>query len=123
MQPRSGLDGVRIARVSVRRATRSCGGADMQGLERVLHLLEAAAGAMRQAEAGIRSGLLDEAFELRRQASLLKREIACMMRAVDGCAALCRGLSLRLGCAAPAYTPQGLPAAAAPGSGECELLG
>jgi hypothetical protein len=95
----------------------------MAGLERALKLLEATAADMRQAEAEVRSESPDDPTEMRREIALLKREIAGMMRVVDGCAALCRGLSIRLGCTTLAYTPQGRTVTAPAVSAACELQG
>jgi len=123
MQQRPACEHIRMARANVRRATQMCGAANRKALERALQLLESAAGEMRQAEAGVRSGRPNDPAGVRRESALLKRETAVMMRAIDGCAAVCRGLSMRLGCTAPAYTPQGRPAAAPPSSAACELRG
>jgi hypothetical protein len=92
-------------------------------LEQTLRLLEAAAAAMRQAEMEVRAGMLSDPAGLRRETVLLKREIAVMLRVVDGCAALCRGYSMRLGSRALAYTPQGRAIAARPSASACELQG
>jgi hypothetical protein len=123
MQPRPASEHIRIARANVGLATQVCGAAYKTAVERAFNLLETAAAEMREAEAEVRSGLPIDSAELRRETALLKREIAVMMRVIDGCAALCRGLSMRLGCTALAYTPQGRPVAARPSSAACELQG
>ena len=123
MQPWSVSKGIRVARANVQLATQICGGADKEGLRQVLHLLGAATREMRRAETAARSGLVVGQEELSRETALLKREIACMMRAVDGCASLCRGLSVRLGGTAPAYTPRGCVGAPSPSGRACKLLG
>ncbi len=112
MQKRPAPECVRIARANVRLATQICGAADMASLERALNLLEATASAMRQAEAEVRSGSPNDPGGLRRETGLLKREIAGMLRVMDGCAAVCRSLSMRRGCTALEYTAQGRAALA-----------
>ncbi|HUP04080.1 MAG TPA: hypothetical protein VMU19_08825 [Bryobacteraceae bacterium] len=119
---RKALEGILFARVNVRMATEMCGGADLNGLERVRNLLESAALWMRQAELDLASGA-PGSKELRRESASLKREVACLMRAVDGCTALYRGLSVRLSGAAPGYAPQGCATPAAGSAGACELVG
>jgi|SRR5271157_6357564 len=123
MQQRPASENIRIARANVRLATQICGTADMTALERAFNLLETAAVEMRQAETAIRSGLPNDPAGLCRETALFKREIAVLMRAIDGCAALCRGLSIRLGCTALAYTPQGRAVAAPPSCTARELRG
>jgi hypothetical protein len=114
---------VQIARANVRLATQVCGTADRASLERTLNLLETTAAPLRQAEAELRSGPLHDPAGLRREIALLKREITGMLRIIDGCAAVCRGLSMRLGGTALAYTPQGRMVIAPSSSAACELQG
>jgi len=114
---------VQNARANVRLATQVCGTADMASLERTLNLLETTDAVLRQAEAGVRSGSPHDPAGLRRETVLLKREIAGMLRVIDGCAAVCRSLSMRLGGTALEYTPQGRVVAAPPSSAACELQG
>jgi len=121
MQRRPASDCVRMARANIRLATQVCGAADMPRLQRALRLLETAAAEMRQAEAEVRSGILVDPRGLRRETALLKREIAAMMRVIDGCAALRRGLCAWLGCTGLTYTPQGRAVAAPPSSAACEM--
>lgn len=123
MPPRSAFDSVRIARANVRLAAQVCATAVLDDLQRAIDLLETSAVAMRQAEADLRARKPANPAELRRETSLLKREIASLLRVIDGCAALCRSLSLRLGCTGAAYTPQGREAAAPPSSAACGLQG
>jgi len=103
---------IRAARANLQLATQICGRADLARLQRALNLLETTASEMRLAEAAVRSGISNERGELRREAELMKREVACLVRVVDGCAALYRGRSIRLGCTALTYTPQGRAATA-----------
>jgi hypothetical protein len=121
MQRRPASDCVRIARANIRLAAQICGAADMTRLQRALDFLEAAAAGMRRAEAEARSGMPEDPAGLRREIALLKREIAGMMRVIDGCAALHRGLCVRLGCTALTYTPQGRAVAALPSAVACEM--
>jgi hypothetical protein len=122
MERQAASDCVRTVRANVRQATRMCGAADTAGLRRAIGLLEAAAAEMRRAEADARRGMPGDAAELRRETALLKREIACMMRVIDGCAALGRGLSLRLSGAALGYTCQGRTILAT-SAAACEMQG
>ena len=103
---------IRAARANLRLAAQICATADLAGLQRALNLLETTAFEMRLAEAAVRSGLSNERGELRHEAALMKREVACLVRVVDGCAALYRGRSVRLGCTTLTYTPQGRAATA-----------
>jgi hypothetical protein len=123
MQRQGVSDRVRMARAIVRQATRICGAADTACLQSAIDLLEAAAGAMRLAEAEAGPGILEDPTELRGETALLKREIAGMMRVIDGCAALRRGLSVRLGGTTLTYTPQGRAVAAPRSAAACEMQG
>lgn len=123
MQRRPASDCVGIARANIRLATQICGTADLARLQQALDLLEAAATQMRQAEAEARSRMPKDPAGLRLETALLKREIAGMMRVIDGCAALRRGLCVRLGCTALTYTPQGRAVAAPPSAAACEMQG
>lgn len=123
MARRSASDCVRTARANVRLAAQTCGAADMDALRRSIDLLETGAAAMREAEAEVHAGMTDNPAELGAETSELKREIASLLRVVDGCAALCRGLSVRFGCTGSAYTPLGSAVAAPPRSTACELQG
>ena len=120
---RAVYDGIRLARRNIGLATRICGGTDTGDMQRIVHLLEAAVCAIRQAEAEARSGPVNNSGELRREVMLLKREVACMMRAIDGCSALYRGISVRLGRTTPSYAPPGVQATVAPANQASELLG
>jgi len=113
---------MRNARANIRMATRTCGGADLSRLRRILELLQATAGEMHLAEGALRSGTSNDPVELRREATMLKRETACLLRAIDGCAALHRGLSVRLGCSPLTYTPYGRSAAPVVAAA-CEMQG
>jgi hypothetical protein len=95
----------------------------MNGMERVFRLLETAVAEMRHAEAEVRSAMPTDRVELDREIALLKREIACVMRVIDGCAALYRGLAVRLGVASPSYTRMGNSVTPSPFATACELQG
>jgi hypothetical protein len=116
-------DRVRTARANVQLAAQICRGADLSGLQRALNLLETTVAEMREAEAEVHSGVPNDATELRRETELLKREIEGIMRVIDGCAAMCRGLSMRLGLTSLAYTPKGVSVAPSPSAAACELQG
>ena len=116
-------DCVRMVRANVRQATRMCGAADPARLQGAIDLLEVAAAGMRRAEAEARSNMPGDPAELRRESALLKREIASMTRVIDGCAALRRGLGVRLGGAALTYTSQGRTVTAPPSAAACEMQG
>ncbi len=116
-------DCVRTARANVRLAAQICAGADLTALQRARNLLETTVVEMLQAEAEVRAMMPDDCAELRREIALLKREIAGVMRVVDGCAALCRGLSMRLGLTPLAYTPVGSSVAPSSPAAVCELHG
>jgi hypothetical protein len=123
MQRRTAFDCVRVARANVRRAAQVCAAADRESLQGALHLLEGAAAGMYQAEAEVRSGMPSDPAPLRREIAMLKRETSGMMRVIDGCAAVCRGLAVRRGCTAPGYTSQGRAAAAPSAGAACEIQG
>jgi hypothetical protein len=123
MQPKAALGHMRAARRNVRSAIQICGTADLTELQRALDLLTATASEMRLAEAAILTEKPGEPGELRREAALLKREVACLMRVIDGCAALHRGLSVRLGCTALTYSPQGRTIATSADAAACEMQG
>src|SRR5580658_2262419 len=97
---------MRTARANIRRAIQICGTADLTRLQSALNLLQATVSEMHRAEAAVQSVKLNQRAELWREAALLKREVGCMMRVVDGCAALHRGLAVRLGCTGTADSPQ-----------------
>ena len=101
---------IRAARAKVRSATAICGTAEIRGLQDVINLLEVAAAEMVLAESAVRAGMLDQADILRQETVLLNVMIACMMTIVDGCAALHRGLAVRLGCASVSYLSRGAAA-------------
>ena len=122
MTPAGATDRIRSARANLRAALGNCGKTEPRALERVLQLLQQAAGEMRLAEAEIRAGRTAGIVEIRRESAALKREIACMMRAIDGCAALYRGLSVRLEGAPLAYTCQGRTIPPRPAA-TCEMRG
>jgi hypothetical protein len=123
MRPKPALGHMRAARGNVRSAIQICGTADLTELRRALDLLTATASEMRLAEAAILTDKPGEPGELRREAALLKREVACLMRVIDGCAALYRGLSVRLGCAALTYSPQGRAIENSSAAAACEMQG
>jgi hypothetical protein len=123
VQPKPALGHMRAARRSVRSAIQICGTADLTELRRALDLLTATATEMRLAEAAILTDKPGEPGELRREAALLKREVACLMRVIDGCAALHRGLSIRLGCTALTYSPQGRTIENSSTAAACEMQG
>jgi hypothetical protein len=114
---------LRVARTNIRLASQSCTAPDLASLQRAIHLLETAADAMRQVEREVRSAAPPDSSALWREAAMLKREVAGMMRVIDGCAALWRGLSVRLGCTALTYTPRGHAIAASPSAAACEMQG
>ncbi|MGA2648591.1 MAG: hypothetical protein ABSF15_28240 [Candidatus Sulfotelmatobacter sp.] len=116
-------DCVRAARASLRLSAQICGGADINELHRAFQLLETSVTEMRQADAEVRHGIPDDCAELRREIALLKREIAGTMRVADGCAALYRGASMRLGLTSLTYAPKGNSVAPPPSTGACELQG
>lgn len=122
MRHRLASEHIVAARVNIRQATQICGAANAARLQRVLEFLKASAMEMRQAEAAVRAGLLSET-EVRRENALLQREIACMMRAMDGCAALQRSRAVRLGCAPLTYSPQGRLVTTSPSTTACEMQG
>jgi hypothetical protein len=107
MQAQGPSERIRSARANVRLATQICGTVDLPGLQHAIHLLEDAAAEMGHAESSIRQDMPDGRDTLRHEAALLKSEIARMVRVIDGCASLYRGLSVRLGCTALTYTSQG----------------
>jgi hypothetical protein len=123
MRQPAAVDCVRIARENISLAIQACGVADTAHLLRAAGFLEVAVAHVRQAEERVCSAIPSDSTTLRRETILLKRRIAIMMRVIDSCAALRRGLSVRLGCTASAYTPQGRPAAAPPPAAACEMQG
>jgi hypothetical protein len=124
MMPRQpASDYVRVARTNISLAVKACGVADEAHIRRALAFLETAVAEIRHAEAGVRSAAFGDPAKLRRETLLLKRDIAIMLRVIDGCASLRRGLALRLGCSAPAYTPQGHSAAPPLPPSACEMQG
>jgi hypothetical protein len=123
MKRTAAIDCVRTARESISLAIRACGAADTAHLNRAVGLLEAAVINVRQAEAEIRASVPLDPAKLRRETNLLKRQTAIMMRVIDGCAALRRGLSARLGDPDPAYTPQGRPVVTPPSAAAFEMQG
>ena len=123
MSRRTASDCVHSARANVHLATKACGAAEMSQLQRGLQLLETAAADILEAAAGIRSSMPKDPAALRLEITLMKREIAGMMRVIDGCAAVCRGLSVQLGCTALSYTPQGHAVATPSTTTACGLQG
>ena len=116
-------DRVRAARADLRQLVRLCGAADINQLHRAFELLETTVAKMRQADADVRESMPDDCADLRREVALLKREIAGMMHVVDGCAALYRGVSMRLGLTSLTYAPKGSSVAQVPSAAACELQG
>ncbi|SPE23318.1 hypothetical protein SBA3_1010033 [Candidatus Sulfopaludibacter sp. SbA3] len=116
-------ESIRGARANIHLAAQICAAADFASLRQSIDLLEAAADAVRQAEDEVRAGVPRDPAEIRRQILLLKQEIASLMRVIDGCASVCRGLSLRLSGNAIAYTPQGRESALVPSAAACEVQG
>ena len=123
MKRTSAIDCVRTARESISLAIRACGAADTAHLRRAVDFLETAVTNLRQAEEQIRASMPLDSEKLRRETMLLKRQTAIMMRVIDGSAALHRGLSVRLGDTAPAYTHEGRPVGARPAVAACEMQG
>ena len=133
MQPSLASGHIRTARATIRLATQICGAADLTALQRALNLLQTTVPEMRLAEAALRAANLNERVEVQREAALLKREVACLMRVIDGCAALYRGLGIRLGCSGLSYSPQSYSCqsyscrprslAAPAGEAACEMQG
>ena len=116
-------DRIRNARACVLAATAACAAADLAQLQRALRLLEGAAAEIGLAEREIRAANPACSSELRAESRLLKREVGRILRVVDGCAATCRGLSVRLFDAPLSYTSQGAIVAVGARSGACELQG
>jgi len=116
-------DRVRAARANLRLSAQLCGGADISDLHRAFNLLETSVAEMRQAGAEVRHGIPDDCAEFLREIALLKHEIAGTMRVVDGCAALYRGVSMRLGLTSLTYAPKGSSVAQVPSAAACELQG
>jgi hypothetical protein len=123
MQRAAAIECVRIARESVSLAVRACAAADTAHLHRAIVFLETAVLSVRQAEEAIRASVPLDSAKLRGETILLKRQTAIMMRVIDGCASLRRGLSVRLGAAGSAYTPQGRAAGEPPPAAACEMQG
>ena len=123
MSPATASEHIGAARAKLQLATQLCGAADLAVLQRILGLLEATRSDMHLAEDAVRSGAFLDRLELQREAAVLKRDIACMMRVVDGCAALHRGLSVQLGGTASAYTAQGRQIPAEHSTAACEMQG
>jgi len=113
---------VRAARVALRQAIQTCGSADLAGLQRAVRLLETVAGEMQFAEAAVQSSSPGDPAGLRLETSQLKTEVAWALRVIDGCAALHRGLSIRLVGSTSGYTAQG-HAVAASSAASCEMQG
>jgi hypothetical protein len=101
---------VSAARANIRRAMKFCATPELAGLHSALDLLQISVSEMRAVEAELRAGPAGSGDGVRRETVLLKREIACLVRVVDGCAALYRGLSVQLGCESATYTAQGCAA-------------
>lgn len=127
MQRKQAGGHIRTARANIRLATQICGTADLTQLQRVLDILEATVSEMHLAEAAVSAGKLNEPDELQRETAFLRREVACLMRVIDGCAALHRGLGIRLGCTGLTYSPQAYSAqgrsVAAHAAAACEMQG
>ncbi len=123
MQGRPAAERIRFARATISQASQVCRGADLSHLQLALDLLESAVSEMREAEAAVRSGHAGDRAALCRETAQLKREVSGIMRVIDGCAALCRGLSLRLGCAPLSYTPQGRAMSVSPSRAACQVQG
>jgi hypothetical protein len=123
VRPKPALGHMRAARGNVRSAIQICGTADLTELQRTLDFLTVTASEMRLAETAILTEKPGEPGELRREAALLKREVACLMRVIDGCASLHRGLSVRLGCTALTYSPQGRSIETSSSAAACEMQG
>jgi hypothetical protein len=121
MRRPAAIDCVRAARENISLAIQACGAADAAHLRRSIGFLETAVTDMRRAEAQVGASTPSDSAKLGREVILLKRQIAIMMRVIDGCASLRRGLSVRLGCAASAYTRQGRPAEAPSPAAACEM--
>jgi len=120
--PRRPSDCVRDARANLRLASQISARVDLSGMQRAFNLLETSIAAMRQAEAEVSGEMPDDCAKLRVEIALLKREITGMMRAVDGCASMCRGLSVQLGLTSLAYTSRGSSVPTSPATA-CELQG
>jgi len=116
-------DRVRNARACILAAAHACTAPDLVQLERALHLLESAAAEIRDAETAHRGATPADTAELKKQITLMKRELAALMRVIDGCAAICRGLSVRRGGTSLAYTAQGRELATLRSQTACELHG
>ena len=124
---------IRTARANIRLAAQMCGTADLNRLQQALELLQTTASEMQLAETGVRSGLVSDRGEVQREeiqreevqreTALLRREVACLMRVIDGCAALNRGLGMRLGCTALTYTPGGYAGSTPFSTSACEMQG
>jgi hypothetical protein len=123
MRPPTASEHIGAARAKLQLAIQLSGAADLAVLQHILDLMEATKSEMYLAEAAIRQGAPDERTQLRREAALLQREIGSMMRVVDGCAALHRGLSVQFGATSSSYTSQGRPVPAALISAACEMQG
>jgi hypothetical protein len=123
MQGRPAAECIHFARANIRQASQVCRGADLSRLQLALNLLESAAVEMRKAEADVRSGHPGDRDALCRETAQLKREVSAIMRMIDGCAAVCRGLSVRLGCTPLSYTPEGRAVPASAPLAACQLQG
>lgn len=111
---------IQRAQAQVHRALAEWNGADLARANQCRELLAAAASDLREASGELAASRGYLPIDARRALMDLKCDARRMTHVVDACAALARGLALRLGVADPNYDAQGL--ATEPGSRPREVV-
>jgi len=101
------IDRINHARTCVQRAIEDWNGADLTQVAAVQKLLEESLAELDQVPDRLRGTGAGVDRDLHSRVSGLKQDIVCLVRMIDTCSAFYRGLAVRLGDCAPAYTAAG----------------
>jgi hypothetical protein len=107
----------------LRQAREACQSANLARLVETLDMLQSAATEFSAWTAQVRSEPRVVTVSQRSELTRVKREAASLLRLVDACAAVQRGLAARSGAMAVAYSPSGSAPIAASGSSAYDMQG
>ena len=107
MNSRRALESLSDARARVREALQAWDASDVSAIERCNAMVEGAAAGLREIQSALAAERPFAVREARAILADLERDAKRMWRIVDACQAFQRGLELRLGEPAPAYSASG----------------
>ena len=123
MPPAAGVHTLERTLQRLRQAREACRTASLPHLVEAVSILRTASAEFEAWAEQVRRSPKTEAFPLRSELARVKREVASLLRLVDACAAVQRGLAARSGAMAVAYSPDGSAAVPTPVSSAYDMQG